>query len=61
MRLLGNEQIDREAFRKVFGMTRGQPMILRMLREGDLQGLKGNTVFTPEEIRYLLAMKDKKV
>jgi DNA-binding MarR family transcriptional regulator len=61
MRLLGNEQIDRDAFRKVFGMTRGQPMILRMLREGDLQGLKANTVFTPEEIRYLLAMKDKKV
>jgi len=60
MRLLGNEQIDRDAFRKVFGMTRGQPMTLRMLREGDLQGLRSHAVFTPEEIRYLLAMKDKK-
>ncbi len=60
MRLLGNERIDPEAFMRVFRMTRGQPMALRMLREGDAGALKKNTVFTSEEIKYLLLLKDKK-
>jgi hypothetical protein len=30
-----------------------------MLKENDYNGLKEGTVFTPEEIRYLLFLKDK--
>jgi hypothetical protein len=30
-----------------------------MLKEGDFNGLKKNTPFTTEEIRYLLFLKDK--
>lgn len=57
--LLGNDRIEKDALRRIMMMTRGQPMILKMLKEGDMKGLKDNTVFTAEEIRYLLFLKDK--
>jgi len=56
-KLLGNEKIERESLRRIHGMTRGQPMALKMLREDDIDGLKRNSVFTPEEIRYMLFLK----
>jgi hypothetical protein len=58
-RMLGNDKIEKDALRRIMMMTRGQPMILKMLNEGDFKGLKKNTVFTSEEIRYLLFLKDK--
>ena len=58
-RLLGNEDIEKDAFRRIMMMSRGQPMALRMLRERDLTGLKSNTMFTPEEVRYMLFLRDK--
>ncbi len=58
-KLLGNERIEPDALKRVLGMSGGQPMALKMLRDGDLEGLKKNTVFTPEEARYLLFLKDK--
>ena len=58
-KLLGNDKIEKEALRRILGMTRGQPMTLKMLRDGDYEGLKKTTVFTAEEIRYLLLLKEK--
>jgi len=58
-RLLGNERMEKDAFRRIFMMSRGQPMALRMIRDGDYAGLKRDTVFTTEEIRYMLFLKDK--
>jgi|YelNatPaOPRAMG01_1025707.scaffolds.fasta_scaffold02350_22 DNA-binding MarR family transcriptional regulator len=52
--LLGNEDIPDEALRRIFALSRGSPMILTMLREGDEEGLRRNTTFTNEEIRFLL-------
>jgi hypothetical protein len=60
MRLLGNERIDPEAFMRIFRVTRGHPMSLRLLREEDPGSLKKNTMLTSEEIKYLLLLKDKK-
>jgi len=40
-------------------ITHAQPSVLKMLKENDTSGLKESTVFTPEEIRYLLFLKDK--
>jgi len=57
--LLGNPRIEPEAFRRIYMMTRGSPNMLRMLRGKDFDGLKKNTVFTAEEIRYLLFLMDK--
>jgi hypothetical protein len=58
-RLLGNDKIEKDALRRIMMMTRAQPMTLKMLRVGDAKGLKKNTVFTAEEIGYLLFLKDK--
>lgn len=58
-RMLWNDKIEKDALRRIMMMTRGQPMILKLLKEGDFKGLKKNTVFTSEEIRYLLFLKDK--
>ena len=52
--LLGNADIPDEAFRRIHVMSRGSPMILTMLRERDEDGLRKNTTFTNEEIRFLL-------
>jgi len=58
-RLLGNDRISNEALRRVVTMTRGQPLALNMLRDEDEKGLKNNTVLTPQEIKYLLLLKNK--
>jgi len=52
--LLGNDEIPEEALRRVFALSRGSPMILTMLREGNEDGLRRNTTLTNEEIRFLL-------
>ena len=59
-RMLGNDKIEKDALKRILMLTRGQPMILKMLSEGDSKALKKNTVFTAEEIGYLLFLKDKK-
>ena len=58
-KLLGNPDIDSEAFRRVYLMTRGQPRLLRLLRDGLTEELKRESVFTAEEIRYLVFLRDK--
>ena len=58
-RLLGNPDIEADAFRRIYLMSRGQPLVLRLLRDDDREELKRNSVFTAEEIRYLLFLKQK--
>jgi len=58
-RLLGNDSIEKDALRRIIMITHAQPSVLKMLKENDTSGLKESTVFTPEEIRYLLFLKDK--
>lgn len=58
-KLLGNSKIESDALRRVMMITHGQPSVLKMLKENDAKALKESTVFTPEEIRYLLFLKDK--
>ena len=52
--LLRNDEMPEEAFKRIFALSRGSPMVLGMLREGDEEGLRRNTTFTNEEIRFLL-------
>lgn len=58
-KLLGNDRIEEDALKRIMQMTHGQPMVLRMLRENDQKELRKSTLFTPEEVRYLLFLKDK--
>jgi hypothetical protein len=57
--MLGESDIEPDALRRIHMITRGQPMALKMLRDRDYDGLKKNTVFTSEEVRYLLFLRDK--
>jgi DNA-binding MarR family transcriptional regulator len=52
--LLANDEIPEEAFKRIFALSRGSPMVLGMLRDRDEEGLRRNTTFTNEEIRFLL-------
>jgi hypothetical protein len=58
-RLLDSAQIEEDAFRRVYLMTRGQPLLLKMLRDGDADGVRKNSVYTAEEILYLLFLRNK--
>jgi len=58
-KLLGNDEIEQDAFKRIMMISRGQPMALRMLRDGDQKGLKKSTVLTSEEIGYLLFLMGK--
>ena len=58
-RLIGSENIEKDALRRIIMMSRGQPLALKMLRDRDLAGLKSSTMFTPEEVRYMLFLRDK--
>lgn len=58
-RLLGNERIDDASFELVYIMTRGQPLVLKLLRDGDQAGLRSATTYTNEELRFLIYLRDK--
>jgi len=52
--LLGVEDIDGEALRRIYLLTKGSPLYLRYIRERDAEGLKAHSRFTKAEIRLLL-------
>lgn len=52
--LLGNRAIEDEALRRIFLLTKGSPLYLTLIRDGDEDGLKAHSRFTKAEIRLLL-------
>lgn len=58
-KLIGNDRMEKDALRRIMMLTRGQPLVLTMLRDKDEKGLRKDSVFTVEEIRYLLFLRDK--
>jgi len=52
--MLGNPSIDEEALRRIFLLTKGCPLYLQFIREGDEDGLRAHSRFTNAEIRLLL-------
>jgi len=52
--MLGNPGIEAEALRRIFLLTKGCPLYLRFIREGDEAGLRTHSRFTKAEIRLLL-------
>jgi len=59
MKLLGNPNLEKDALKRIMLLSRGQPLVLSLLRDGDQNGLRKNTVFTAEEIGYLMFLKDR--
>ena len=52
--MLGNPSIPAEDLRRIFLLTKGCPLYLQYIREGDDYGLRQNSRFTNAEIRLLL-------
>jgi DNA-binding PadR family transcriptional regulator len=52
--LLDNPDIDEEAFRRIYLLTKGCPLYLRLIREGDAEELKRRSRFTTPEIKLLI-------
>ena len=53
-RLLGNPRIGEEALRRVYLLTKGCPLYLTLIRDGDGARLREVSRFTPAEVRLLL-------
>jgi hypothetical protein len=53
-RMLGNPAIKDEDLRRVYLLTKGCPLYLQYIREGDEYGLRQNSRFTKAEIRLLI-------
>ncbi len=52
--LLGNPSIAEDDLRRIYLLTKGCPLYLQFIREGDEHGLRENSRFTNAEIRLLL-------
>jgi len=52
--LLGNPRIREEDLRRIYLLTKGCPLYLQYIREGDDTGLRQSSRFTQAEIRLLL-------
>ncbi|UCD91936.1 MAG: hypothetical protein JSV43_06800 [Methanobacteriota archaeon] len=58
--LLGRPHIDEESFRRVYLLTKGCPLYLRLIRDGEAEELKRRSRFTNPEIKLLMFSKDVK-
>lgn len=56
--LLGNARIAEEALRRIYLLTKGCPLYLELIREGDAKGLKSRSRFTTAEVNLLLFSRD---
>jgi hypothetical protein len=52
--MLGNPSIPEEHLRRIYLLTKGCPLYLQYIREGDEYGLRQNSRFTKAEIQLLL-------
>lgn len=53
-RILGRPDIPEEDLRRIYLLTKGCPLYLQFIREGDEYGLKENSRFTKAEVQLLL-------
>jgi hypothetical protein len=55
--VLGNPSIDEEALRRIYLLTKGNPLFLTLIREGNAEELKRKSRFTTPEIQLLMFSK----
>jgi len=56
--MLGNPGIAEEALRRIYLLTKGCPLYLQLIREGDAKTLKARSRFTTAEVNLLLFSRD---
>jgi len=55
--VLGNPRIEEEAMRRIYLLTKGNPLFLTLIREGNAEELKEKSRFTTPEIQLLMFSK----
>ena len=55
--LLGNPGIEEDAMRRIYLLTKGNPLFLTLIREGNTEELKEKSRFTTPEIQLLMFSK----
>ena len=55
--VLGNPRIEDEAMRRIYLLTKGNPLFLTLMREGNAEELKKRSRFTTPEIQLLMFSK----
>jgi len=56
--LLGNPRIAEEALRRIYLLTKGCPLYLELIRDGDSDTLRARSRFTSAEVNLLLFSRD---
>lgn len=56
-RLLGNPRIEDDAMRRIYLLTKGNPLFLTLIREGNAEELKKRSRFTTPEVQLLMFSK----
>ncbi len=57
-KMLGSADIDGEALKRIFLLTKGTPLYLELIKRGDADELRRRSRFTPAEIKLLLFSKN---
>jgi DNA-binding MarR family transcriptional regulator len=57
--LLGAREIDRQDFNRIYLMTKGSPLYLKLIREEKIEELKEKSRFTLPEIKLMVHYKKK--
>jgi len=60
LRLLGADDIEENAFNRIYLMTKGCPLFIKLIRDENINQLKNNSRFTPPEIKLLIHYKNLK-
>ncbi len=59
-KMLDNPDIDEDAFRRIYLLTKGCPLYLKLIRDGDEEELKRRSRFTSPEIKLLMFSRSVK-
>ena len=59
--ILGVPDIDPDAMKRLYMFTMGKPPTLNLLAKEDVEAMKSQTKFSPEEIKLMLYLKSQRV
>lgn len=60
LRLLGVDDIEENAFNRIYLMTKGCPLFIKLIRDENINQLKNNSRFAPPEIKLLIHYKKQR-
>lgn len=56
-KILNQSHIDEDAYKQIYQLTKGVPLLLEYVRDGNSEALKMSGLFTAQEIRLMMGLK----